>query len=99
MVASALIGISSFHLFTKSQKNFFLSPFLTVFKHFGIDFNEFSIFSVFVLVPSIPVVNHSLLLLFDDFLVLTKSLVRSEIVVVFRIAEEISGHCKVIIKG
>jgi hypothetical protein len=91
-MAATLIGVPSFNVFTEPEEDFLLSSFLSVFKHLSVDLNEFSIFSVFVLIPSIAIVDFGLFLFFDDFLMFTQSLIGPEIVVVFRIGEEISGH-------
>jgi hypothetical protein len=92
VMAPALIGVPSFDVFTEPEEDFLFSSFLSVFKHLSVDLNEFSVFSVFVLIPSIAIVDFCLLLFFDDFLMFTQSLIGPEIVVVFRIGEEISGH-------
>lgn len=92
MMASALVSIAGFHVHTQPEENLLFSPFLPVFKHLAVDLEELPIFSVFILIPSIPVVNFGFLLLFNYLLVFSESLVWSEIVVVLGVSEQISGH-------
>lgn len=92
MMTPALVSVPSFDVLTEPKKYFLLPSLFPVLEHLAVDLKELSIFSVFILVPAIPVVYFCFFLLLDDFLVLPDSLVWSEVVVVFGISEEISGH-------
>jgi hypothetical protein len=91
-MASALVGVTGLDIFTESEKNFLFSSFFSIFKHLAIDFYELTVFSVFILIPTIPVVDLGLFLLSDDLELFRNSLVGSKVIVILWIGEEISGH-------
>ena len=93
MVTPALVGISRFYVLTEPQEYFFLSSLLSIHQEVAIGLYELPVFSVFVLIPAIPVIYLGLFLFLDDLVLFRDSLVRSKVVVVLRVGKQISGHC------
>lgn len=99
MMASTLICITSFHMLTESKKDFLFPSLFPVLQHLTVALKELPVFSVFILIPAIPIVNSSFLLPFDDFLLFRHPLIWPEIIVVLGVSKQISGHLLTYYKG